>query len=73
MMENLSFHNESKHIDIRYLCIRNILQRGSIKLHYVIKDEQVFDVLIKSLSRVMFDHFQDNLGIVRKDLPQKGE
>ena len=27
------------------------------------------DVLTKPLSRVKFEHFQDKLGVVRKDLP----
>ena len=31
------------------------------------------NVLMKSLSRVKFEHFQDKLGVVRKDLPRKGE
>ena len=31
------------------------------------------DVLTKPLSRVKLKHFRDNLGVVWKDLPQKGE
>ena len=31
------------------------------------------DVFTKPLSRVKFEHFQDKLGVVRKDLPRKGE
>ena len=31
------------------------------------------DALTKPLSQVKFEHFRDNLGVVRKDLPQKGE
>ena len=31
------------------------------------------DVLTKTLSRVKIEHFRDKLGVVRKDLPQKGE
>ena len=30
------------------------------------------DVLTEPLSRVKFEHFWDKLGVVRKDLPQKG-
>ena len=29
-------------------------------------------VLTKPLSRVKFEHFQDKLGVVRKDLPRRG-
>ena len=50
-----------------------MMQRGDIKFQYVGTDEQVADVLTNPLSRVKFEHFQDKLGIVRKDLPRKGE
>jgi hypothetical protein len=73
MTENLVFHDKSKHIEIRYHYIRDMVQRGAIKLQYVGTDEQVADVLTKPLSRVKFEHFRDKLGVVRKDLPRKGE
>jgi hypothetical protein len=73
MTENPVFHDKSKHIEIRYHYIRDMVQRGAIKLQYVVTDEQVADVLTKPLSRVKFEHFRDKLGIVRKDLPRKGE
>jgi len=69
MTENPVFHDKSKHIEIRYHYIRDMVQRGAIKLQYVSTDEQVVDVLTKPLSRVKFEHFRDKLGIVRKDLP----
>ena len=31
------------------------------------------DVLTKPLPQVEFEHFRDNLGVVWKDLPRKGE
>ena len=50
-----------------------MVQKVDIKLQYVNIDEQVVDVLTKPLSRVKFEYFHDKLGVVRKDLPQKGE
>ena len=44
-----------------------MVQRGVVKLQYVPTEEQVVDVLTKSLSHVKFEHFQDKLGIVQKD------
>jgi hypothetical protein len=73
MTENPVFHDKSKHIEIRYHYICDMVQRGAIKLQYVGTNEQVADVLTKLLSRVKFEHFRDKLGIVRKDLPRKGE
>ena len=63
------FHDNSKHIEIRYFYICDMVQKGAIKLQYVSTDEQVVDVLIKPLSRVKFEYFCDKLGVVRKDLP----
>jgi hypothetical protein len=59
MAENHVFHDKSKHIEIRYHYIRDMVQRGAIKLQYVSTDEQVADVLTKPLSRVVLMHFRD--------------
>ena len=32
MIENLVFHEKSKHIEIRYFYIRDMVQKGAIKL-----------------------------------------
>ena len=73
MTKNPVFHDKSKHIEIRYFYIRDMRQKGAIKLQYVSTDEQVADVLTKPLSRVKFEYFRDKLGVVQKDLPRKGE
>jgi hypothetical protein len=72
MTENPVFHNRSKKIEIRYHYIRDMVQRGALKLQYISMDEQVDDVLTKPLSCVKFEHFRDKFGIVRKDLPRNG-
>jgi hypothetical protein len=64
MTENHVFHDRSKHIEIRYHYICDMVQRGALKLQYVSMDEQVVDVLTKPLSHVKFEHFRDKLGIV---------
>jgi hypothetical protein len=57
MTKNQMFHDKSKHIDIRYHYIHDMVQRGAIKLQYVSTDEHVVDVFTKPLSRVKFEHF----------------
>jgi hypothetical protein len=57
MTKNLVFHDKLKHIEIRYHYIRDMVQRGVIKLQYVDTDEQVVDVLTKHLSHVKFEYF----------------
>ena len=73
MTENHVSHDRSKHIETRYYYIRDMVQRGALKLQYISTDEQVANVLTKPLSHVKFEYFRDKLGIVQKDLPQKGE
>jgi hypothetical protein len=67
------FHDKLKHIEIWYHFIHDMMQRRALKLQYVSTNEHVADVLTKPLSRVKVGHFRDKLGLVRKDLPRKGE
>ena len=82
MTTNPVFHYNSKHIEVRYHFIRDIVKKGVIKPKYVPTEEQVADVLTKPLSRVKFEYplsqvkfeyFRDKLGVVQKDLPRKRE
>ena len=67
--ENPLFHDKSKHIEIKYQYICDMVEKGVVKLQYVAIDEQVADVLIKPLSEVKFEYFRDKLGVV----PRKRE
>ena len=64
MTENPVFHDKSKHIEIRYSYLRDIVQKGAIKLQHVSTNEQVADVLTKPLSRVKFEYLCDKIGVV---------
>jgi len=65
LTENPMFHDKSKHIEIRYHYIRDMVQKGAVKLQYVATDEKITDVLTKPLSRVKFVYFRDKLGVVQ--------
>ena len=60
-------------MEIQYFYKRDMVQKGAIKLQHVSTDEQVVDVMTKPLSRVKFEYFCDNLGVIKKDFPRKEE
>ena len=66
MTENPVFHDRSKHIDIRYHFIRDMVQRGVVRLDHLGTDEQVADILTKPLGKVKFLTFRERLGIVER-------
>ena len=64
VVKNPVFHDKSKHIEIKYHYIRDMVQRGAVKLQYVATDEQIADVLTKPLARVKFEYFKEKLGVL---------
>ena len=61
---NLVFHDQSKHIDIKYHFLRDCVQRGTIRLEYIMTDEQAEDIFTKALCRHNFVKFGDTLGLL---------
>ena len=66
LSKNLVFHDRSKHIDIRYHFIQDMVQQGAVRLDHIGTDEQVEDILTKPLTKVRFLTFCENLGIVER-------
>ena len=71
LSKNLVFHDKSKHIEIKYHYIRDMVQRGAMNLQYVAIDKQIADVLIKPLARVKFEYFREKLGVLYIEIPPK--
>ena len=65
LSENRVFHDKSKHIEIKYHYVRDMVQRGAVKLQYVAKEEQIADVLTKPLARLKFEYFRERLGVLQ--------
>ena len=63
MLENPVFHDKSKHIEIKYHSIRDMVHRGAVNLQYVASDDQIADVLMNPLARVKFEYFREKLGV----------
>ena len=67
------FHDKSKHIEIKYHYIRDMVQRGAVKLQYVATEEHIAYVLTKPLARVKFEYFRGKLGVLQIDIFSKGK
>jgi hypothetical protein len=67
LTENPIFHNKSKHIDMKYHFIRDMVQRKIVKLQYIATSEQVVDILTKPLSLRQFLQLQGKLGVIENN------
>ena len=65
------FHDKSKHIEIKYHYIKDMVQRGAVKLQYVAMEEQIADVLMKPLARLKFEYFKEKLGVLQIRFPPR--
>lgn len=63
MSKDPIFHARTKHVNNKYHYIRILVQHGVVKLHYILTDEQVFDVFMKSLPNKKFEYFRSLLGL----------
>eukprot|EP00253_Pinus_taeda_P004327 PITA_04327 len=66
LSENLMFHDRSKHIDIRYHFIWDMVQLGAIRLQHIGTDDQVADIHTKPVGKVKFLTFCERLRVVER-------
>jgi hypothetical protein len=64
LSENHVFHVKSKHIEIKYHYIRDMVQRKAVHVQYLSTQEQVKDVFTKPLAKTKFEYFCERLGLV---------
>lgn len=55
------FHERSKHIDLPYHFVREKVEAGSIDIEHVGTDEQLADILTKSLGKVKFQEMRKKI------------
>ena len=64
MCEDLMFHARTKYINNKFHYVRNLVQDGIVKLQYVSSEDQVADILTKSLPNKKFEYLRSMLGLV---------
>ncbi|KAK3009190.1 hypothetical protein RJ639_013530 [Escallonia herrerae] len=66
LAENPVFHARIKHVEVYYHFIRKKVLQEEIELEHVITENQVADLLTKSLSENKFQSFRRQLGMANK-------
>ena len=70
---NPVFHNRSKHIEIPYHYVRDMVEKDVIKLEYISTEDQIADILTKPLAKTKVELFCKELGMIVKpeDMSQR--
>ena len=63
---NRVFNNRTRHIDIRYMFIRDLMEEETINLDRVESSNNVADIFTKALSYETFTIHRRNLGVVQR-------
>ena len=61
------FHVRTKHINLRYHFIHEVVEDGKIQVKYVLMDDNISDIFTKPLPRPKFAKFVELLGLRRLD------
>ena len=54
----------TKHIEMRYHYVRDIVQKNILSIQYVSTVEQTIDILTNILSLTKYVYFRDKIGVV---------
>ena len=72
LTKNPHLHERSKHIDICYHFVRDLVDKGDIDINYINTVEMVADGLTKPLARVSYERWVKMLGMIDMDKKVKG-
>ena len=64
LSENQMFHDRSKHIEIPFHYVRDMVEREAIQSEYINTSDQTANILTNPLSKVKVEHFRKKLGMV---------
>ncbi len=61
LSKNPEQHQRTKHIDIKYFFVREMVARGLVTLEYVPSEDNLADILTKPLAPARFEALMENL------------
>jgi hypothetical protein len=64
LSDNLVFHDRSKHIEIKYHYIKDMVQRKRVHVKYLPNHEHITYIFTKPLAKEKFEYFHERLGLV---------
>jgi hypothetical protein len=64
LSENTVSHDKSKHVQIKFHYIRDMVQRKAVLVQYLATDEKIANVPTKPLAKLKFEYFRDKIGVV---------
>jgi hypothetical protein len=67
LSKNLVFHGRSKHTEIRYHFIRELVENGIIKMKYYRFWLKLADIFAKPFGIASFVHLRDCVGVIELD------
>lgn len=64
-------HSKTKHIMLRYHFIKNHVEDGNVKVHFVGSEDQLADIFMKALPEISFNKILHGLGMMEVELIPK--
>ncbi|CZS92418.1 related to TY4B TY4B protein [Rhynchosporium agropyri] len=65
LTKNAHLNERSKHIDIAYHFVRDLSERGRLKVDYIPTGDMIADGMTKPLDSLAFEKFKDQMGLTR--------
>ncbi|PHT35729.1 hypothetical protein CQW23_23429 [Capsicum baccatum] len=63
LMKDQMFHERTKHIDVRYHFMREIISHGDIVVRKISTHDNPADMMTKTIPSVKFEHFLDLVSV----------
>ena len=65
LIKNSKHHSRIKHIDVQYHYVKEIAEDGLIKSSYVLINDMIADIFIKSIKSAIFLHLRNKLDFIK--------